>query len=95
MPETPSADPMIMMKRLARLYLTPEESLSLGQDLAKVLSWIGQLETLCVQDMQDTDHPNMAWREDVVTDGDDACLVLSNAPCAHDSFFTVPKVLKS
>lgn len=83
------------MQRLARLYLTPEESLSLSQDLAKVLSWVGQLEGVCVRGMPQSQQPAMALREDCVTEGDQVALVLSNAPCPKDSFFTVPKVLKS
>ena len=95
MSKTPDIEPIAVMQRLARLYLTPEESISLGQDLAKVLSWIGQLETVCVRGIPESEHPPMALRDDVVTEGDQVNLVLSNAPCAKDSFFTVPKVLKS
>ncbi len=83
------------MQRLARLYLTPEESVSLSQDLAKVLSWVGQLEGVCVRGIPESEQPAMALRQDCVTEGEQAPWVLSNAPCPKDSFFTVPKVLKS
>ena len=33
-------------------------------------------------------------REDVVTDGDIATLVLANAPLTEDGFFLVPKVIE-
>jgi aspartyl-tRNA(Asn)/glutamyl-tRNA(Gln) amidotransferase subunit C len=95
MSETLAKDQITTMQRLARLYLTSEESLSLSQDLAKVLSWVGQLEGVCVRGMPDSEQPAMALREDGVTEGDHVALVLSNAPCPKDSFFTVPKVLKS
>lgn len=95
MSETPAINPITTMQRLARLHLTPEESISLGQDLAKVLSWVGQLESVCVRGMPESQQPAMALRQDGVTEGDQVSLVLRNAPCPKDSFFTVPKVLKS
>jgi aspartyl-tRNA(Asn)/glutamyl-tRNA(Gln) amidotransferase subunit C len=33
-------------------------------------------------------------RRDVVTDGGNAALVLSNAPASQDGFFVVPKVVE-
>jgi aspartyl-tRNA(Asn)/glutamyl-tRNA(Gln) amidotransferase subunit C len=36
----------------------------------------------------------LPMREDVVTDGDIAELVLANAPLTEDGFFVVPKVIE-
>jgi len=88
-----STQPIHAMQKLARIYLEPAEAESLAIDLAKVLSWIGQLETLCVRGMPDADIPKMALREDSVSISDQSDLILRNAPCAKDLFFTVPKVL--
>jgi aspartyl-tRNA(Asn)/glutamyl-tRNA(Gln) amidotransferase subunit C len=87
--------PIQTMQRLARIHLEPHEVESLGKDLAKVFSWISQLETLCVRGMPDATPLIMSLREDRVTDGDQSTLILSNAPSAKDLFFTVPKVLQS
>ena len=39
--------------------------------------------------------PNhLAWRADVVTDGDVQAKVLANAPDATSGFFAVPKVIE-
>jgi aspartyl-tRNA(Asn)/glutamyl-tRNA(Gln) amidotransferase subunit C len=42
------------------------------------------------------DEADMALktRRDVVTDGGNAALVLSNAPASQDGFFVVPKVVE-
>lgn len=83
------------MQRLARIHLEPEEAESLSQDLAKVFSWIGQLETLCVRGMPEAEVSTMILRQDVVTEGNQGDKILQNAPDAKDLFFTVPKVLQS
>jgi aspartyl/glutamyl-tRNA(Asn/Gln) amidotransferase C subunit len=83
------------LQHLARIHLESDELESLNKDLEKVFSWISELETLCVRGMPDAVTPPMKLRADEVTQADIAPLVLSNAPCAKESFFIVPKVLKS
>jgi aspartyl-tRNA(Asn)/glutamyl-tRNA(Gln) amidotransferase subunit C len=83
------------LQHLARIYLESDELESLNKDLGKVFSWISELETLCVRGMPDGIAPSMTLRPDIVAQGGTAPLILSNAPYAKESFFIVPKVLKS
>ena len=83
------------LQHLARIHLQPDEMESLSQDLDKVFSWIGQLDTLCVQAIDHDNDRTMIMREDAVVDGHQVDFIVRNAPAAKGSFFTVPKVLKS
>jgi aspartyl-tRNA(Asn)/glutamyl-tRNA(Gln) amidotransferase subunit C len=83
--------------RLARIA-EPEDRLEpLAKELTGIINWIEQLnevDTDGVEPMTSAVAVAMPMREDVVTDGGDASVILSNAPKSVDGFFVVPKVVE-
>lgn len=82
--------------RLARLKLEDEEVEPLVGELNAILGWVEQLrEVDCtgVEPMTTVMPLRLRWREDAVTEGDQAEAVLANAPDARHGFFAVPKVI--
>lgn len=82
---------------LARIKLTPQEVAPLEGELNAILGWIEQLaevDTAGVAPMTAVIPIKLAWRDDVVTDGDVLDRVLANSPAAHFGFYAVPKVIE-
>ncbi|HEX4709524.1 Asp-tRNA(Asn)/Glu-tRNA(Gln) amidotransferase subunit GatC [Phenylobacterium sp.] len=83
--------------RLARIA-EPEERLEgLARELSGILNWIEQLnevDTDGVEPMASAVHMPAPMRDDVVTEGGDPEVVLSNAPKRAGNFFVVPKVVE-
>jgi aspartyl-tRNA(Asn)/glutamyl-tRNA(Gln) amidotransferase subunit C len=83
--------------KLARIA-EPEEKLEgLAKELSGILSWIEQLnevDTDGVEPMASAVHMPAPMRDDVVTEGGDPEVVLSNAPRRAGNFFVVPKVVE-
>ena len=83
--------------KLARIA-QPEETLEgLARELSGIMSWIEQLnevDTNGVEPMTSAVHMPAPMREDVVTEGGDPEVVLSNAPQRAGNFYVVPKVLE-
>ena len=83
--------------RLARIRVAEAELEPLAGELSGILAWIEQLDevdTEGVAPMASTEAVTLPMREDVVTDGGDAAVVLANAPRAERGFFVVPKVVE-
>ena len=83
--------------RLARIA-QPEETLEkLAGELSGIMAWIEQLaevDTDGVEPMTSAVHTPLPMRDDVVTEGGDPEVVLSNAPRRVGDFFVVPKVVE-
>jgi aspartyl-tRNA(Asn)/glutamyl-tRNA(Gln) amidotransferase subunit C len=83
--------------RLARIA-QPEETVDqLARELSGIMTWIEQLaevDTDGVEPMTSAVHTPLPMREDVVTEGGDPEVVLSNAPRRVGNFFVVPKVVE-
>ena len=83
--------------RLARIA-QPEETLEkLAGELNGIMSWIEQLaevDTDGVEPMTSAVHVALPMRDDVVTEGGDPEVVLSNSPKRVGNFFVVPKVVE-
>jgi aspartyl-tRNA(Asn)/glutamyl-tRNA(Gln) amidotransferase subunit C len=83
--------------KLARIA-EPEERLEgLAKELNGILAWIEQLnevDTDGVEPMTSAVHVALPMRDDVVTDGGDPEVVLSNAPKRAGNFYVVPKVVE-
>jgi aspartyl-tRNA(Asn)/glutamyl-tRNA(Gln) amidotransferase subunit C len=83
--------------RLARIA-EPEDRLEgLAKELSGILNWIEQLnevDTDGVEPMASAVHMPAPMRDDVVTEGGDPEVVLSNAPKRAGNFFVVPKVVE-
>ena len=75
----------------------PEAALApLAAELSAIMGWIeqlGEVETDGVEPMTSAVAAVLPMREDVVTDGGDAAMVLANAPASKSGFFVVPKVV--
>ncbi|HUC18760.1 MAG TPA: Asp-tRNA(Asn)/Glu-tRNA(Gln) amidotransferase subunit GatC [Acetobacteraceae bacterium] len=83
--------------RLARLRLEEKELERLEGELGTILAWVEQLNEVDVSEVAPmTGAVAMAlkMREDVVSDGGDAEIVLGNAPERTADFYAVPKVVE-
>ncbi|HEY8004614.1 MAG TPA: Asp-tRNA(Asn)/Glu-tRNA(Gln) amidotransferase subunit GatC [Phenylobacterium sp.] len=83
--------------RLARIA-EPEDRLEgLARELTGIMDWIEQLNEVAtdgVEPMTSAVHVALPMRDDVVTEGGDPEVVLSNAPRRAGAFFVVPKVVE-
>jgi aspartyl-tRNA(Asn)/glutamyl-tRNA(Gln) amidotransferase subunit C len=83
--------------RLARIA-EPEERLeTLAKELSGIMNWIEQLsevDTDGVEPMTSAVHVPAPMRDDVVTEGGDPQVVLSNSPKRAGNFYVVPKVVE-
>jgi aspartyl-tRNA(Asn)/glutamyl-tRNA(Gln) amidotransferase subunit C len=88
------------VRRVAKLarIAEPEARLEpLARELSSILNWIEQLNEVDVEGvepMASAEAVTLPLREDVVADGGDSRVVLSNAPKSADGFFIVPKVVE-
>lgn len=83
--------------RLARIKLDESDVPQMQEELNAILAFVEQLNEVDVQGVEPmTSVTPMAlkMRSDIVTDGGNAALVLSNAPAFEDGFFVVPKVVE-
>ncbi len=82
---------------LARIAV-PEAALpELAARLDTILKFMEQLNEVDVEGvepMTSVTPMRLKRRQDVVTDGNQADLILSNAPDAREGFFAVPKVVE-
>jgi aspartyl-tRNA(Asn)/glutamyl-tRNA(Gln) amidotransferase subunit C len=88
------------MKKIASLahIREPEDRLEpLAREISGILQWIEQLDevdTDGVEPMTSAVAATLPMRDDVVTDGGDASVVLANAPASRQGYFVVPKVME-
>jgi len=83
--------------RLARIKVTPEQAKALEGELSAILEWVeqlGEVNTDNVEPMTRVEAMALPKREDKVTDGGIADLVVKNAPATEDNYFLVPKVVE-
>jgi aspartyl-tRNA(Asn)/glutamyl-tRNA(Gln) amidotransferase subunit C len=83
--------------RLARIAQPEETVEQLARELSGIMTWIEQLaevDTDGVEPMTSAVHVPLPMRDDVVTEGGDPEVVLSNAPKRVGNFFVVPKVVE-
>jgi aspartyl-tRNA(Asn)/glutamyl-tRNA(Gln) amidotransferase subunit C len=82
---------------LARIKVTDEEVPHLAQELNAILAFVEALSSADVEGIEPMTSVmpmQMKMRADVVTEGDEADPIMSNAPAAEDHFFVVPKVVE-
>ncbi len=83
--------------RLARLRLEEAEVERLEGELGGILAWVeqlGEVDVSAVEPMAGAVAMALKMREDVVSDGGDAEIVLGNAPERSGDFYAVPKVVE-
>lgn len=82
---------------LAKLFLTDEEKSAAKGDMQKMLDYIDKLNELDTDGIEPMSHVfavNNVFREDAVTNGDDAEAMLLNAPEQYDGQYKVPKTVE-
>ena len=82
---------------LARIAVSEAEIPHLQGEINAILSFVAALDEVDVQGVEPMTSVipmKLPMREDVVTDGEIAALVLANAPLTEDGFFLVPKVVE-
>ena len=83
--------------RLARIAVTEDDVPHLQGELNAILSFVEQLNEVdvgVVEPMTSVTPMTMKKRQDGVTDGGYADLIVRNAPATEDGFFLVPKVVE-
>lgn len=83
--------------QLARIAIQDSEAEHLQGELNAILSFVEELGAIDVsgaEPMTSVLPTTIRMREDAVTDGGIADLVLANAPEREDNFFVVPKVVE-
>ena len=82
---------------LARIALSDDEAPHLQGEINAILSFVealNEVDVEGVEPMTSVIPMKLPMRDDVVTDGEIAPLVLANAPLTEDGFFLVPKVVE-
>lgn len=82
---------------LARLKIDDDQLAPMAAELNKILSFVEQLnevDTNSVEPMTSSVAMRLRMRDDVVTEGGNAEVILKNAPSAVSGFFAVPKVVE-
>jgi len=83
--------------RLARIRVEEGDLPALASEFNAILGFIEQLEEVDVEGVEpmvSVTPMRLKRRDDVVTEGDQAARILSNAPDAREGFFAVPKVVE-
>ena len=82
---------------LARIDVDDAEAPHLREEINAILKFVEALNAVDVEGVEPMTSVipmRLPMREDVVTDGEIASLVLANAPLTEDGFFLVPKVIE-
>jgi aspartyl-tRNA(Asn)/glutamyl-tRNA(Gln) amidotransferase subunit C len=82
---------------LARIAVKDDEVEHLQGELNAILAFVEQLSEVDVsgvEPMTSVTPMTMKKREDKITDGEMADLIVQNAPAREDHFFLVPKVVE-
>ncbi len=85
------------VRGLAKLELSDEEREQAKKDMGEMLGYIDKLKELDTTGVEPMTHifpVNNVFREDVVTNGNDAENILRNAPQVTDNRYIVPKTIE-
>lgn len=93
-----SSDDVQKVANLARLKLTSEELLQIGQQLDSILDYVAVLDEVDVTEIEPMAHVAdvaNAFRDDEVRPSLSRDEALSNAPKTDGRFFLVPPILEN
>lgn len=79
---------------LAKLELADEEKEAAKKSMGEMLDYIDKLNELDTSGVEPMSHVfpvQNVFREDEVTNGDESCRTLQNAPGEKDNMFVVPR----
>lgn len=88
---------VLRVAHLARIALDEGEAARLESELNAILGFVEELSSVDVtgvEPMTSVVAMSLKMRDDVVTDGGDAEVILANAPASEDGYFLVPKVVE-
>ncbi|MDG1879686.1 MAG: Asp-tRNA(Asn)/Glu-tRNA(Gln) amidotransferase subunit GatC [Paracoccaceae bacterium] len=83
--------------RLARISIPETELESLASELSDIVGFMEQLnecDVTNIEPMTSVTPTLLKQRMDLIDDGDQQKMILSNAPDSREGFFAVPKVVE-
>ena len=90
-------DTVRRIAKLARLAVPESRLEPMAGELNGIFQWVemlGDVDVAGVSAMTSVVAQKLKWREDIVSDGNQADALLANAPSGEDHFFVVPKVVE-
>ncbi len=90
-------DTVRRIAKLARLAVPETRLEPMAAELNGIFQWVemlGEVDVTGVPAMTSVVDQKLKWREDKISDGGQADVLLSNAPGGEDHFFVVPKVVE-
>lgn len=90
-------DTVRRIAKLSRLALAEDRCAPMAAELDGIFKWVEQLNEVNVDGvapLTSVVEQRLKMRDDVVTDGNVASALMSNAPGGEDNFFVVPKVVE-
>lgn len=90
-------DTVRRIAKLARLAVPETRLEPMAAELNGIFQWVEMLREVDVTGvpaMTSVVAQKLKWRQDVVSDGNQADALLQNAPNGEDHFFVVPKVVE-
>lgn len=81
---------------LAKLFLEGEEREKAKNEMQKMLDYVEKLQELDTEDISPLAHifeGQNVFRDDFVTNGNDRCAMLANAPREKEGQYVVPKTI--
>jgi aspartyl-tRNA(Asn)/glutamyl-tRNA(Gln) amidotransferase subunit C len=90
-------DTVRRIAKLARLAIPETRLEPMAGELNGILQWVEMLDEVDVAGvsaMTSVVAQKLRWRDDEVSDGDQADALLKNAPEGENHFFVVPKVVE-
>ncbi|MBU0482036.1 MAG: Asp-tRNA(Asn)/Glu-tRNA(Gln) amidotransferase subunit GatC [Proteobacteria bacterium] len=91
-----TAEEVEYVSKLARLELSPEETIEMAGQLDRILAYVDKLNELDTGRVEPTTHAisiTNAFREDVLKDSLTQEKALANGPARNGESFVVPKVI--
>jgi len=90
-------DTVRRIAKLARLAVPETRLEPMAAELNGIFQWVemlGEVNVDGVPAMTSVVAQKLKWRQDTVSDGNQADALLANAPGGEDHFFVVPKVVE-
>jgi len=90
-------DTVRRIAKLARLAIPETRLEPMAGELNDIFQWVemlGEVDVTGVSAMNSVVAQKLKWRDDEVSDGNQADALMRNAPQGEDHFFVVPKVVE-
>ncbi|HVW72752.1 MAG TPA: Asp-tRNA(Asn)/Glu-tRNA(Gln) amidotransferase subunit GatC [Rhizomicrobium sp.] len=90
-------DTVRRIAKLARLAVPDTRLEPMAAELNGIFQWVemlGEVDVAGVPAMTSVVAQKLKWRQDKVSDGNQADALMQNAPDGEDHFFVVPKVVE-